>query len=63
MDAAASLLLLGVLILLCKEPASEVRIRHPLFTMVAAMLVLPVLALVPGALRCWWVARWGRAAD
>ncbi|PRW56636.1 Arginine--tRNA cytoplasmic [Chlorella sorokiniana] len=55
MDAASGLLLLGVLILLCKEPASEVRIGHPLATMVAAMLVLPVLALLPGALRSWYV--------
>ncbi len=64
MDAAAGLLLLGVLILLCKEPASEMRIGHPLPTLVAAMLALPVLALMPGALRSWWVVLlavwWGR---
>lgn len=54
-DAASGLLLLGVLILLCKDPASAVRMGHPLPMLVAAILALPVLALVPGTLRAWWV--------
>lgn len=55
MDAAASLLLLSILILLAKERNATLRIGHPLTCTVAAILSLPLLALVPGSFRAWCV--------
>lgn len=53
MDAAASLLLLSILILLSKERNAQLRLGHPLVAAVAACLCLPLLALLPGSFRAW----------
>ncbi len=53
MDAAGSLILLAILILLAKDPSAVVRVGHPLFAALAANLSLPLLALMPGPLRNW----------
>ena len=53
MDAAGSLILLSILILLAKDPTAVVRVGHPLFVALAANLSLPLLALAPGPLRNW----------
>ena len=53
MDAAASLLLLSILILLSKERNAQLQLGHPLVAAVAACLCLPLLALLPGSFRAW----------
>ncbi|KAL4444369.1 hypothetical protein ABPG75_012106 [Micractinium tetrahymenae] len=57
MDAAGSLILFSILVLLSKEPSCRVRIGEPAFCAVAAALALPLAALLPGAPRAWYVRR------
>lgn len=53
MDAAGSLILLAILVLLSKEPSCRVRLGDSAFCAVAAVLALPLAALLPGAPRAW----------